>query len=253
MDQVNMPASAGLTFQRLSFVIAVQLPAWVGAVQAEDLVSAYTGSSFTRQSDLHIARGASGNDITFRDVDWSARPLDAAPYYGLRYTHFFSALPAWAVAVDYTHYKVYAKTGTTVQVQGLWNGLAVNGAAPLVDYVQQFEISHGVNMLSINGIYRWLDMTISSGRLQPYAGAGLTRYWMHSENMVDGVFHETGYQSSGHGFQVLAGASYKITPQVYAFAEAKFNRAKANVDIADGQAESRLRTLHASVGVSYAF
>lgn len=248
-----MPASAGLTFQRLLFVIAVQLPAWVGAVQAEDLVSAYTGSSFTRQSDLHIARGASGSDVTFRGVDWSARPLEAAPYYGLRYTHFFSASPAWAFALDYTHYKVYAKTGRTVQVQGVWNGLALNSPAPLGNYVQQFEISHGVNMLSINSIYRWLDMTISSGRLQPYVGAGLTRYWMHSENMVDGVFHETGYQSSGYGFQVLAGASYKITPQVYAFAEAKFNRAKANVDIADGQAESRLRTLHASVGVSYAF
>src|SRR5690349_11663544 len=103
-----MLASARATFQRISLLIAVQLPAWAGAVQAEDLVSAYTGSSFTRQSDLRIARGASGSDVAFRDVDWSARPLDAAPYYGLRYTHFFSALPAWAVAVDYTHYKIYA-------------------------------------------------------------------------------------------------------------------------------------------------
>lgn len=242
-----------VTIKSLLLLIASQTLTWGGAVQAEDLVSAYTGSSFTRQSDLHIVQGAAGSDVTFRGVDWSARPLHPAPYYGLRYTHFFPASLAWGVAIDYTHYKVYAKTDRSVPVQGLWNGLTVNTAAPLGNYVQQFEISHGVNTLSINGMYRWLDAAIFGGRFQPYAGAGLTRYWMHSENMVGGVFHETGYQSSGYGLQVLAGASYRITPQVYAFAEAKFNRAKANVDIADGQAETRLRTMHALVGMSYAF
>ncbi|OWW18455.1 hypothetical protein AYR66_00430 [Noviherbaspirillum denitrificans] len=191
--------------------------------------------------------------MTFRDVDWSARPLHPAPYYGLRYTHFFTTSPAWAVAVDYTHYKVYAKTDRTVLVQGLWNGSTVNTTAPLANYVQQFEISHGVNMLSINGIYRWQNLAIATGKLQPYAGIGLVYYWMHSESTVGGVFHETSYQSSGNGLQVLAGAQYKITPQVYAFAEAKFNRARADVNITDGQADTRLRTLHALVGLSYAF
>lgn len=195
-----------------------------------------------------------GTDMTIRDVQWDAHPFNrGAPYYGLRLTRFFEQQPNWGVALDFTHYKMYAKTDRTVSVDGTWKGAAVEGSAPMERYVQHFEISHGVNVASINGIYRWLNPALADGRLQPYVGLGLAYYWPHSENTVDNVSHETGYQSSGFGYQLLGGAQYRLTDRVNAFVEAKFDSGTAEVDIANGRAETPLRTFHALAGVNYRF
>ncbi len=223
-----------------------------GNAAAENIVSLYTGTSFSRDSDLRLTRP--GTELRIRDVQWDPHPFSqGAPYYGLRLTHFFEQQPNWGVALDFTHYKMYAQTERRVTVDGTWRGAAVGGEAPMNQYVQHFEISHGVNVLSINGIYRWLDSSFAGGRLQPYVGAGLAHYWPHSENTVDNAPHETGYQSSGFGYQLLGGVRYRLTERVNAFVEAKFNSGTAKVDIAGGRAETPLRTFHAVVGLGYSF
>jgi opacity protein-like surface antigen len=146
---------------------------------------------------------------------------------------------------------MYADTGRVVNVDGTWRGAPASGATPLNQYVQQFEISHGVNLISINGLYRWLDPRL--GRLEPYAGVGLAHYRPHSENMVGGAPFETGYQPSGLGYQLLAGAHYKLTDRTGLFVETKFNSGTAKVDIAGGRAETPLRTMHLVGGISYGF
>jgi opacity protein-like surface antigen len=171
----------------------------------------------------------------------------------LRATHFFEQYPNWGLALDFTHYKMYAQTDKTVRVSGIRSGTVVNADARMDQFVQHFEISHGVNIGSINAIYRWLDPAFAGGRLQPYAGVGLAYYWPHSENTVDNISHETGYQPSGFGYQLLGGVNYRLTDRVGAFVEAKFNSGTAEVDIAGGQAETRLRTFHALAGLSYSF
>lgn len=231
-----------------SSLLVLQAP-----VAAENVVSIYTGTSFTRASDLRITQPGSGTSVTLRDVEWSADPFKAAPYYGVRLTHFYDRNPNWGAAFDFTHYKMYAKTGRTVSVDGTWQGTAVNAVSPMDQYVQRFEISHGVNVFSINGIYRWLDLGLAGGRLHPYVGTGLAYYRPHSENTVGNVFHETGYQASGFGYQVLGGLHYRLTEWIGVFAEAKFNRGTAKVGIAGGEAETRLRTFHAVAGVSFSF
>lgn len=223
------------------------------ATSAENLFSLYGGSSFTRNSALHVTQPGRATDLTLHNVEWGAAPLKAAPYYGLRLTHFYDSHPNWGVALDFTHYKMYAKTARVIPVDGLWKGAPVQTTAAMDSYVQHFEISHGVNVLSVNGIYRWLAPGLAGGRLQPYAGAGLAYYRPHSENTVDGIAHETGYAASGFGYQVLGGLHYRLTERIGAFVEAKFNSGTATVDIADGQAETSLRTFHAIVGLSASF
>lgn len=220
---------------------------------AENRFSVYTGSSFTRNSDLHVSQPGRGTDLSLRDVEWSADPFKAAPYYGLRLTHFYERTPNWGVALDYTHYKMYARTDRIVQATGTWKGAAVNAGVAMEQYVQHFEISHGVNVLSVNGIYRWLSPALAGGRLQPYAGAGLAYYRPHSENTVDNSGHETGYEASGFGYQLLGGLHYQATQRIGAFIETKFNSGTAKVGIADGEAKTRLRTFHAIAGISYDF
>jgi opacity protein-like surface antigen len=220
---------------------------------AENIFSIYTGTSLTRNSDLSISRPALGTNLNVQDVKWASDPFKAAPYYGLRFTHFPDRHANWGAAFDFTHYKMYAKTDRVVRVDGTWNGAAADGVARMDQYVQRFEISHGVNVLSINAIYRWLDLGIAGGRLQPYAGVGLTHYRPHSENTVDNSDHETGYEASGFGYQLLGGARYQLTERTSAFVEARFNSGTAKVDIANGQAETPLRTFHAIAGIGFRF
>ena len=221
------------------------------SASAENILSIYSGTSFTRDSTLHVTQP--GTALSLGKVEWDADPFKAAPYYGLRFTHFYDQFPNWGVALDFTHYKMYAKTERIVNAEGTWKGAPVSGQSPMQQYVQQFEISHGVNVLSLNGIYRWSDTALWGIRLQPYAGAGLAYYRPHSESIVDNVPHGSGYDASGFGYQLLAGARYQFTPHIGAFAEVKFNRGTAQVSIAGGRAETSLRTFHAIAGLSYSF
>jgi outer membrane protein W len=240
-----------------AFLAVAPLPfgllGWQESASAENFLSLYTGTSFTRDSTLRITQGGAGTDLVLRDVGWDADPFKLAPYYGLRFTHFFDRHPNWGLALDFTHYKMYAQTNRAVPVNGIWKGAAVNAVAPMNQYVQHFEISHGVNMGSVNGIYRWLNSRFADGRLQPYVGAGISHYWLHSENTVDNMAHETGYQASGFGVHLFGGVHYQLSKRIGAFAEAKFNRGTAKVDVANGGAETPLRTFHALAGLSYRF
>ena len=223
------------------------------ALAAETLFSAYTGTSYTRDSDLRLTQPGSATDLTLRDVRWDAHPFKPAPYYGLRVTHFYERRPNWGAAIDYTHYKIYANTDRAVRADGMLRGLPIGATLPMNQLVQRFEISHGVNVLSINGLYRWLDLPIADGRLRPYVGAGLAYYRPHAENTVGGTPFESGYEASGFGYQLLAGAHYQLTERIGLFAETKFNSGTAKVDIAGGRAETPLRTFHVVGGISYRF
>jgi opacity protein-like surface antigen len=231
--------------------LALALLAAHGAACAQTLFSLYTGSSSTRDGELHIRQPAIGTDATIGGVRWEARPFRPAPYYGLRLMRFFDDRPEWGVALDYTHYKVYAQTERNVSVSGTWQGAPVATTATMSQYVQRFEISHGVNLVSLNVIRRWPG----SGErgLQPYLGAGIGHYLLHAESSVAGRSHETGYQGSGIGYQLLAGLHYGVSDRLGVFAETKFDRGTATVDIADGSARTRLHSLHLVAGLSYRF
>ena len=220
--------------------------------RAETFASIYTGSSRTRQGDLQLSQPALGTELNAQGVRWSADPLRLAPYYGLRVTHFADEASAWGFAVDYTHYKIYARTDRQVSVTGTSQGAPVSAVVPLDRFVQRFEISHGVNMLSLNGVYRWPDVQWA-GHLQPYVGLGAAYYLAHAESTVGGLPHETGYRSSGFGAQTFAGLRYRMTERTGVFAEAKYNTGKARVDIAGGRAETPLRTFHLMAGISVDF
>lgn len=211
----------------------------------------YTGTSSTRNSDLHVRQAGSGTDVTLGNVAWDAKPSRPAPYYGLRLTHFFERHPNWGAALDFTHYKIYAQTSRPVDIVGTLQGTPVATTSQMSRYVERFEISHGVNLISINALYCWHGF--AGERLQPYVGAGLGRYLLHAESVVGGRSHETGYQASGFGYQVLGGIHYRLSEKFGAFVETKYDRGTAKVDIADGTAQTRLRSLHVVAGLSYRF
>src|SRR5207245_8172832 len=72
------------------------------------------------------------------------------------------ALPTFGGNLDFTHYKMYAETDRVTAVEGRWNGSRVREFALMKTRVQNFEISHGVNLTSLNADYRWRAESHSS-------------------------------------------------------------------------------------------
>lgn len=233
--------------------LALFASAYCANAAAETSLAVYTGVSRTSDSDLHLVQPGLGTDLVARDLRWSARPFKPAPYYGLKVSWFPTAGSHWGASLDFTHYKVYAETAQVGGVQGTWMGDAVAGAAPLDRYVQRFELSHGVNMLSANVVYRFTSPTLWSGRLTPYAGAGPAVYLPHTESTVGAVPHEASYHASGVGVHLQAGARYRLTERWSVFAEAKFDRGRVKVDVASGSARTTLQTVHLVGGIALDF
>jgi len=228
------------------------------AAVAEITFSLYGGQSWTLNSDLQIQQPVTGTNATFHDVSWDTKSFSAPPYYGARISYFFERWPNWGLGLDYTHDKVYGQTNQVVQVSGVINGTPINQPALMNNYVQQFQISHGVNIIGFNFYYRWTGNFASdafpNGRLQPYVGVGPTYYILHPENTVNFIQNHEVYKESGFGYQVLGGVQYWFFRHVSLFAETKFNSGRAQVSTSlNGTATTDLDTFQLILGLSVGF
>jgi hypothetical protein len=152
--------------------------------------------------------------------------------------------PWTQLALDYTHFKVYADTTQNVLQNGVWHGATFAQTAPMQQRVQSFEITHGVNMLGLVLLQR----VSGAGDAGAYAGAGPVIYLPHSESRVDGLPGGAGYQYGGGGFEVLAGMRGCVGA-VSLFGELKYSNGVPNVTIAQGHAQTRIEAVHELVGI----
>jgi hypothetical protein len=226
------------------------------AAQAETIFSAYFGHSSTQSSDLEISQAATDSDAVFEGVHWDANSFEDPLYYGARLTHYLETRQDWGIALDFVHYKIYARTADSIRVRGRWNGAPTDEVAPMQARVQSYSISHGVNFLGALGLYRGARLESAPyprGRLQPYLGIGPVYYIIHPENRVNDMFAE-GYETSGWGWQALAGLRFALTTHIDLFGEAKYDHGRAMTSVAgEGRSETSLDTLHAVVGVGFTF
>jgi hypothetical protein len=222
--------------------------------RAEWVLAAYTGASHTFASDLRVRQSASSSDATFAGVSWAPHPLtQGAPYYGLRLSYFPSTQPRLGATLDYTHYKIYAETADVVAVHGTWNGAPLNTVAALASRVQHLEISHGVNLTSVNAQYRW-GPDFGQGVWQLHAGAGLLVYLPHTEGTVDGTGVSGDYQYAGAGGQIFGGVEYGLWRHFGAIMEGKFDAGHLELDLdPNTRITTQVRTLHLIGGIAFHF
>lgn len=235
---------------RVAYTAVASLFALCAEARAEWIVSLYTGSSWSRHSDLRVVQPPSNSDATFGDVHWDARPFEDAPYYGLRVAYFANSSPRFGGTFDYTHYKMYAQTQRVTAVRGLWNGGPVNEAASLATRVQTLEISHGVNLASLNAEYRWPEV----GRWSAHIGGGVVGYWPHAEGTINALSVGADYHLAGGGAQVFAGGEYRLARHLGLLIQGKAEAGKLDIDLApQTRLVTHTHTLHALTGISLHF
>jgi len=202
------------------------------AAQAEWVLTLYTGTSRTGNSNLRVQQDTTGSDATFEGIHWEARPFEDAPYYGVSLSYFPASRPLWGGGFDFTHYKMYADNNPAVPVKDL-------------------EISHGVNLMALNVVRRWLPAESS---VEAIVGAGAGGYAPHAEGVINDVSVAGDYQWGGMAYQVFAGGEYRFSKRVGVLLEAKFDAGKLDIDLDAGtRLETHTRTVHVIGGLSVHF
>jgi lipid A oxidase len=181
---------------------------------AQFAISFYGGLAHTSDADVRLVQPG-GTHLTLAGVSWTGESL----------------------AVDFTHAKMYGELDNSVTVSGRRGGTPVDDTERLGDTFNTLSYSHGHNLLTLNGMYRWFpkgerDGTFL-GRLQPYAGLGLGIAIPHVETEIDAVVTDE-YQLSGPALEGLGGLSFQITRNFLLFGEYQLNYARLEGDLTDG-------------------
>jgi hypothetical protein len=220
---------------------------------AQWIAGAYIGEAHTLNSGLTIRQPALATDISFHDISYRGESFQTPLYYGVRAGYFFH--PKWAVEAEFTHLKVFANVNQTATVTGILNGTLIDAREPVNTIVQRFSISHGVNLLLANAIFRhelWRsnDEKSAGAYVSLRLGAGATI--PHAESTVQQRTDEH-YQVGSPALQFAGTIELRICKRWYWMGEYKFTRTREQVDVSSGIAKSLLQTHHVVTGPSIHF
>lgn len=213
------------------------------------VVAAYIGGAHTSSSALTVVQPSLGTNLTFENVRLESRSFDPPLYYGIRGSYFLPQIPRFGIEAELIHLKVFSNAQQRVRITGVRQGTAINAELPLGDIVQQYSISHGVNLLLFNAAVRH---AVGRGRLILSARAGVGPTLPHTESRIEGQGQEQ-YEVGRVAWQAAAGAEVRLWKGLFAFGEYKFTRTRQNGKVFSGTAESLLRTHHGVLGLSYHF
>lgn len=225
----------------------------VAPVHAESFLAFYGGVSDSGESDVRLVQPG-GTDLTFHDVGWSERPLERPYYWGVRMGHWQRDGRGWGVALDLTHDKVYGDLDASVGVEGTRLGIPVDTVERLGDTFIDLSMSHGLNQLTFNGMYRWqVPGRAPMTRLRPYVGVGAGLVIPHVE-VRTATTRNDAYQLAGWSIGGLAGLSWGLGRDVALFVEYRRTHMDLRADLSGGgRLETVIGTSHYDLGLSYRF
>jgi opacity protein-like surface antigen len=215
----------------------------------------YWGVAATMDSDLHLSQPALSTDVTFAGVHYDGRSFQSRRYYGLRVAVSPSRRAPIGLEVEFVHLKAYADTGRTVGISGTVHGVPIDERAPLRQVVERYSMSHGVNLVLGNVIARWLvrpDPHDARARVIVVGRAGLGPTVSHTESTIDTQAREQ-FERSGLVWQLSGGAEWRLWQGLYAAGDYKFTRTHQRGTVFAGEADTVVRSHHATFGVSYHF
>ena len=219
-------------------------------LRAEWRIQAYLGGAKTQDSTLHLEQPAAGHDLELDSVAFGSKSFERPLYYGIRAGGFLPRLHWLGFEAEFTHLKVIADTHQGTRATGRVGGEAVDRDATLDEFLQEFEISHGMNFLFVNAVVRWPEAASRCVHLLLRAGCGPTL--PHAESSAGGQRLEQ-YELSGPGVQVSAGVEVTVRGGLHGLIEYKLTRAHPTVTVIDGSAGAVFWTHHGVFGLGYTF
>ena len=207
------------------------------SVNAEVTLGVFAGQSFIDDGDLNLTQG--NTNLNYKDVSWDDRSFDSPIFYGARVGYWFNDAPNWGVSIDFSHLKNYLVGSKTVAVNGVQNGVPLNGKVPINSTnLEDFNMSHGLNTITFNGQYRWFPACKRDdsflGRMQIYTGLGAGFSVPHVEAVVSGVKTYEYQAGAGPVINGMMGINYDLYEFMSGFVEYKLTYADVEDELKGG-------------------
>ena len=230
------------TFGLAVFALACATPAsaqWFGNL--------YFGANTTRAADVEISQPSVDTSLTFRDVEFDARPFTSPQYYGVRLGRMFGQAGQFGVEFELIHLKVIGRTEETYDVIGRVSGQPIAGPARMDTLVQRYSMTHGLNFLLVNLVAR---RPLGDTRVAHMGRAGAGPTYPHAETTVGNEAREQ-YEIAGAGVHLSGGVDVKLAGRLSAMAEYKLTLAHPTISIAGGTGRVRATTHQVAFGLAF--
>jgi hypothetical protein len=189
-------------------------------------VAGFLGASTSFGNGVDLSQA--GHPTIHASGTYASRSFEFPLYYAVRFSWLRDALH---VELQLVHHKL----------------LLIDPPAE----VQQFEISHGFNLLTVNYVSHALPVDLRLG-----VGVVLA----HPESIVrgqvgpegGGVFG-SGYHLTGPAFVLGSGRAFSVAPRLVLLPEVFLSAARARVSVAGGEASLFDVALHGLLGVGFRF
>jgi hypothetical protein len=220
-----MPRESLVPARTLSKIIIVLMllasnPATCRA--ADFSVEFFFGGAFNASTNLRIEQ-VGEQTLDFK-ADWDTRSFEQPLYWAVRLTLTGPFRDGLGLELQMIHHKIYLENRPSE--------------------VQQFEISHGFNILTLNVGHYSLPVALR-------AGAGVVV--AHTDSVIRGLRSDSGYEVTGPAFIAGAGRRIQIWSSLFASFDLQVSAARAKVSVPEGKAYTSNYALHLMAGVGYAF
>lgn len=232
---------------------AVLLLGYPASLGAETYIAGYIGGARTLSSGVTLTRLDVPTRLTFDNVAFNGKSFESPIYYGYRVGYYFTK--HIGLEGEFIHLKVQADLDPVLTVHGTLDGMPVQGQAPMRAYADQFEVSHGLNMVLANvvlrqGLVRGRDPKDAPLALIVRAGAGPT---IPRPEVI--VFGAAGgaYQTGPIAAHFAAGVEAKLWRGLHLLAEYKYTFTPTSFAIPNGTASFDVHSHHFVTGVAVHF
>ncbi len=202
-----------------------------GTLGPEFVIGGYSGVTYTHPSVVAITKPGV-IDMKVADFNWIGQPFKAPIYYGVRVQRW-QPLGGVGSMIDFSHAKAIAVASDEATFTGTRDGKVVEPKAQIGKVFRHLEFSHGHNMLTYNGLFRWPSLGRLSGPIRPYVGAGAGITLPHTEvGFADKNTRTYEYQFAGFVGQLLGGVEINLG-RTSVFAEYKFSFSPYEVPLSE--------------------
>jgi hypothetical protein len=200
-----------------------------GRADADWFASAYLGSAHTASNTLPLIDG-SGAPLTIGPVDYHGNSWHFPLYYGYR-GGWSPRGSRFGIEGEWTHAKAIGRTGSAE--------------------LTHFELSHGLNTLLANVVFR--SRGVCGARCTLALRGGLGAATPHVEADFRGR-RVSEYQLAGIAAQGGAGVELRLWQGLHAIVDGRASYARIEADLPGAHLESTgFTTLHVDVGLGWRF
>jgi hypothetical protein len=229
-----------------ALVLGIVLPS---PASAQWYLDGTIGANHNLDADVSIRQASTNLALDFHDVRFAAEANYPRRYYTARLGRLVAS-GRLGVEFELIHLKAVGDTSRAYEVTAAsGTALPAAGASPMNLVVQEFRMTHGVNLGLVNVVIRQPLGRSGSGPVSLAVRLGAGASFPFAESTVNGEsVHQ--YEYGGPGAQAAVGLHIRTWGRVAAVTEYKLTYTRPRIDIAGGTAWTTLVSHHVVVGIS---